>query len=433
MKKHKSIVCSTRRLPRALLAAALAAALLTGCAGQEAGQSASALPASESAAQADGAAVEKLLNGEHTLTAPGFGFMDVPTAGTIQGCYSCERINDRYQLCYVDYAAGIRAPLCPVEGCTHEDENCPAYSPVYRNVAVVGDWVLTSGWDDDDTNSLDVRKLDGSEKRILISGAKSDLLYPWGFALEGDKVWLSKEHKAVLLDPATGEIEMGADIPLLFTNVGVLGSGVLHLSSNGDELVEEHYQSTGDLLADERQEWEIRNQATVTLSAWDPRTGEEVPLQSWIQGEWRFLCVWNNKVVLFSEEQNCIEIRDLVTGEVETLMENWPEDQYIKEATLWDDRLVLETVWKAEPDNTQTWKNCLFALDMENGQVTEITLRNRGGQGTTLPRIMGESEDKFYVICSTASEENPQSVMAMISKADYYAGVDSMEPIKDMF
>ena len=48
---------------------ALAAALLAGCAGQEAGQSASALPASESAAQADESAVEMLLDGEHTLTA----------------------------------------------------------------------------------------------------------------------------------------------------------------------------------------------------------------------------------------------------------------------------------------------------------------------------------------------------------------------------
>ena len=422
-----------KQCTRAALGAALAAVLLAGCAGQGTGRSASAPPASESAPQTDGAAVEKLLDGEHSLTAPSFGFMDVPTAGTIQGCYSCERVEGRYQLCYVDYAAGTRAPLCPVAGCTHKDESCPAYSSVYRRVAVVGDWVLTSGWDDDETNSLDVRKLDGSEKRTLISGAESDLLSSWGFALEGDKVWLSKEHKAVLLDPATGEIEMGADIPLIFTNVGVLGSGVLHLSSNGDELVEEHYQPTGDLMADERQEWEIRKQATMTLSAWDPRTGEEVPLQSWIQGEWRFLRVWNNKVVLFSEEQNCIEARDLVTGEAETLMENWPEDQYIKEATLWDDRLVLETVWKAEPDNTQTWKTCLFALNMENGQVTEITLRNHGGSGTTLPRIMGESEDKFYVIYYTTSEETPQSVMAMISKTDYYAGVDSMVPIQDVF
>lgn len=46
---------------------------------------------------------------------------------------------------------------------------------------------------------------------------------------------------------------------------------------------------------------------------------------------------------------------------------------------------------------------------------------------------MGESADEFYVVCSTGSEETPQSVMAMISKADYYAGVDSMEPIKDVF
>lgn len=34
---------------------------------------------------------------------------------------------------------------------------------------------------------------------------------------------------------------------------------------------------------------------------------------------------------------------------------------------------------------------------------------------------------------ATASEEAPQSVMAMIPKADYYAGVDSMVPIKDVF
>ena len=57
-----------KQMKRAL-AAALAAALLAGCAGQEAGQSVSAPPASESAPQTDGAAVEQLLNGEHALTA----------------------------------------------------------------------------------------------------------------------------------------------------------------------------------------------------------------------------------------------------------------------------------------------------------------------------------------------------------------------------
>lgn len=74
-----------------------------------------------------------------------------------------------------------------------------------------------------------------------------------------------------------------------------------------------------------------------------------------------------------------------------------------------------------------------YLVDLESGELTEITLRNRGGQGTALARIMGESADEFYVVCSTGSEETPQSVMAMISKADYYAGVDSMEPIKDVF
>lgn len=433
MKKHKSIVCSTRRLPRALLAAALAAALLTGCAGQETGQSASTLPASESAPQADGAAVELLLNGEHTLTALPAGYMDIPLAQTSQGMYEFVNLTDRYLLCYVDHAAGTRTPLCGVAGCAHRDESCPACSPYYRNVGVAGDWVLTSGTDADGTSSLDARRLGGSEKRALLTGAEGEALYPWGFALEGDKVWLAREGKAVLLDPATGETETWADIPRPFTNVGALGSGVLRLSSNGDELVEENYQPTGDLLADERQEQEIRDQATVTLSAWDPRTGGEVPLTIWNNGEWRFMQVWNDQVVLFSEAQGRFEARDLITGEVEALAENWPAEQEVQLSYVWDGHLMVETVWKPEPDNTDTWQECLFALDLESGELTEITLRNRGGQGTTLPRIMGESEDEFCVLYSTASEEAPQSVMAMISKADYYAGVDSMEPIKDVF
>ncbi len=208
---------------------------------------------------------------------------------------------------------------------------------------------------------------------------------------------------------------------------------MLRVTSNAEKLVEENYQPTGDLLADERQEQEIRAQATVTLSAWDPRTGGEVPLTIWNNGEWRFMRVWNDRVILFSEAQGCFEARDLITGETKVLAENWPAEQRVQAAYIWDGHLMVETSWEPEPDNSDTWKECMFALDLESGELTEITLRNRGGQGTALPRIMGESEDKFYVVCFTASEEAPQSVMAMIPKADYYAGVDSMVPIKDVF
>lgn len=421
-----------KQMKRAM-AAVLAAALLAGCAGQEAGQSASALPASESAPQTGGAAVEKLLDGEHTLTAMPAGYMDTPLTQTGQGMYEFVNLEDRYLLCYVDYAAGTRAPLCDAAGCAHTDESCPAYSPYYRNVGMAGDWLLTSGTNADGTCSMDARRLDGSEKRTLFTGAEGDSLYPWGFAMEGDKVWLARDGKAVLLDPATGETETWAALPERFTAVGTLGSGVLCMASNADELMEEHYQPTGDLLADERQEQEIRDQATVTLSAWDPRTGGEVPLTSWNNGEWRFMRVWNDKVVLFSEAQGRLEARDLITGETKVLTESWPAEQKVQLSYVWDGHLMVETRWEPEPDNTDTWQECLFALDLVSGELTEITLRNHGGWGTTLPRIMGESEDMFYVISHGADTEYITEEMAVISKADYYAGVDSIQPIKDMF
>lgn len=422
-----------KQCTRAALGVALAAVLLAGCAGQEAGQSASAPPMSESAARTDGAAVEQLLKGEHTLTALPTGYMDTPLTQTGQGLYEFVNLTDRYLLCYVDYAAGTRTPLCDVAGCAHADESCPAFSPYYRNVGTAGDWILTSGTNADGTCSLDARRMDGGGKRTLITGAEGDSLYPWGFALEGDKVWLARDGKAMLLDPTTGETETWADIPALFTNVGVLGSGVLRVTSNAEKLVEENYQPTGDLLADERQEQGIRDQATVTLSAWDPRTGEEVPLLSWDNGKWQSLSCWNNKEILFSKAQGRFEAWDLATGETTVLAENWPENQFIVVGCVWDDHLMLETMWKAEPDNIDTWRECLFALDLVSGELTEITLRNHGGWGTTLPRIMGESEDMFYVISHGMDTEYMTEEMALISKADYYAGVDSMKPIKDMF
>lgn len=140
---------------------ALAAALLAGCAGQEAGQSASALPASESAAETDVAAVEQLLNGEHTLTAAPSGYLGELLAQNGQGDY---RVFDRL-LCYTDYTTGTRTPLCDTVGCTHKDENCPAFTPYFREVALAGDWVLTCGRDADGTYSLDVRRPDGGDKR----------------------------------------------------------------------------------------------------------------------------------------------------------------------------------------------------------------------------------------------------------------------------
>ena len=94
---------------------------------------------------------------------------------------------------------------------------------------------------------------------------------------------------------------------------------------------------------------------------------------------------------------------------------------------------MLETMWRTEPDNTDTWQECLFALDLESGGLTEINLRNHGGWGTTLPRIMGGSEDMFYVISHGTDTEYQTAEMALISKADYYAGVDSMVRIQDVF
>ena len=422
-----------KQCTRAALGVALAALLLAGCAGQEAGQSASAPPVSESTPETDGAAVEQLLNGEHTLTALPEGYLSTPLAQTSQGLYEFVNLTDRYLLCYVDYAAGTRAPLCNVAGCTHTDESCPAFSPYYRNVGVAGDWLLISGGDRDGTFSLDACRLDGSERKTLLSNTEGRAYHPWGLAMEGDRVWLSVEGKAVLMDLATGESEPGADESVQIANVGALGSGVLCVDSDSQKLLEEHYQPTGDLLADERQQQEILDQATMTLSAWDPRTGEEVPLMNWNNGEWRYLQVWNNKVILFSEEQGRFEARDLVTGEVTVLAENWPAEQTVLTAYVRDGHLMVETAWKPEPDNSDTWKECLFALDLESGQMTEIALRNHGGQGTTLARILGESEDKFYVLYQGAGSGHWIEEMAMIPKADYYAGVDSMEPIKDIF
>lgn len=421
-----------KQMKRAL-AAALAAALLAGCAGQEAGQSVSAPPASESAPQTDGAAVEQLLNGEHALTALPSGYMDIPLTQTGQGMYEFVNLEDRYLLCYVDYAAGTRAPLCDAAGCAHADESCPAYSPYYRNVGMAGDWLLTSGTNADGTCSMDARRLDGSEKRTLFTGAEGDSLYPWGFALEGDKVWLARDGKAVLLDPETGETEEGAELPEEFASGAAFGSGLLHGFSDGKELLEEYYQPSGDLKADMQQQEEILSETTFTVTVWDPRTGEEVPLLSWDNGKWQSLSCWNNKEILFSKAQGRFEAWDLATGETTVLAENWPENQFIVVGCVWDDHLMLETMWKAEPDNIDTWRECLFALDLVSGELTEITLRNHGGWGTTLPRIMGESEDMFYVISHGADTEYITEEMAVISKADYYAGVDSMQPIKDMF
>ena len=171
----------------------------------------------------------------------------------------------------------------------------------------------------------------------------------------------------------------------------------------------------------------------MTLSAWDPRTGGEVPLTIWNNGEWGFMRVWNDKVVLFSEAQGRFEARDLITGETKVLTESWPAEQKVQLSYVWDGHLMVETRWEPEPDNTDTWQECLFALDLVSGELTEITLSNQGGDGTRLPRILGESESEFYVIRRTPGEGGTEGGTAMISKADYYAGVDSMQPIKDVF
>ena len=76
----------------------------------------------------------------------------------------------------------------------------------------------------------------------------------------------------------------------------------------------------------------------------------------------------------------------------------------------------------------------MFALDLESGELTEVTLRSQGSDSVQLPRILGGNENEFYVLCSSPLDfETRTCETAVISKADFYAGVDSMVPIKDVF
>ena len=242
-----------KQCTRAALGVALAAVLLAGCAGQEAGQSVSAPPASESTARTDGSAVETLLNGEHTLNAAPRGYQGELLAQNGQGDY---RVVNRF-VCYTDYTTGVRTPLCDAVECTHKDENCPAFTPYFREVALAGDWVLTCGRDADGTYSLDARRTDGSNKKVLFSGLGKISFHPLGASVEGDRIWLAMEGKAVLLDPETGETEEGAELPEEFASGAAFGSGLLHGFSDGKELLEEYYQPSGDLKADMQQQEEI--------------------------------------------------------------------------------------------------------------------------------------------------------------------------------
>ena len=419
---------------RCVLAAALAAALLlAGCAGQEPGQSATASPSSESAPQADGSAVEKLLNGEHTLTsAAARAYMGTPAAETDSGFYECAGQGEHFLLCRTDYAARTRTPLCGVEGCAHGDEGCPAWRAGWRELAVSGDWLLEGGMEQDGTWSLDAQPLSGGERKNILSGVQEyTSLIP--MAEEEGSLWIAVEGKAARVDPAAGTVEYGAALPEAFQPVGALGGCILHRTSDGEALLDEYYEATGDLAADERQQQDILNRATATLAAWDPRTGEDAPLAQWAAGEYDLALVWEGKLIRHGAGRSNFEVTDLATGETAALGENWPAEQTIQTGYVRDGHLMVETRWEPEPDNSDTWKECLFALDLQSGELTEITLRNHGGQGTALARILGESADKFYVICSTGSEGKPESLMGMISKADYYAGVDSMEPIQDAF
>lgn len=414
---------------RRALAAALAAALLAGCAGQEAGQSASTQPVSESAPQTDKTAVEKLLNGEHTLTSTvARAYMGTPMAETDSGFYECAGWGEHFLICRTDYAARTRTPLCSVEGCAHEDENCPAWRAGWRELAVAGDWLLEGGMEQDDTWSLDAQPLGGGERKNILSGVKEyTSLIP--MAEEEGSLWIAVDGKAVRVDPAAGAVEYGAALPEGFQPVGALGSCILHCTSDGYALLDEYYEATGDLAADVRQQQDILNRATATLAAWDPRTGEDTPLAQWAAEEYDLALVWDGKLIRHGAGQSFFEVTDLVAGETTALGQNWPAEQTIQTAYVRDGHLMVETIWKPEPDNSETWKECLFALDLAGGGLTEITLRNQGGAGTRLPRILGESDSEFYVILRTFDGATIASEMAMISKADYYAGVDSMQPI----
>ncbi|WP_394968039.1 hypothetical protein [Candidatus Allofournierella merdipullorum] len=424
-----------KQCTRAALGVALAAVLLAGCAGQEAGQSASAPPMSESAAQTDGAAVEQLLDGEHLLAPVEKEYTKMPMAENKFGCYEFVGHGGGYLLCYTNYGARTRTPLCDAAGCIHRDESCPAFSKYYRTAVVAGDWLLTEGWCEENARSLDVRRLDGTERKELQCVDKEEDFSSFvSFAKEDGKLWMPVKGKAVLLDPATGEMEEGAAMPDTFYEVGVFGSSVLLLTDDKDALLKEYFQPTDDVETDLQSKDEILTAASAVVAAWDPRTGETVPLQSWKSTDYNLFGVWGTKIILKETRGTGLEMRDLVTGEVTALAENWPEDQSVSAAYVRDDHLMLETWWEPEPDNSDTWKECMFALDLESGELTEVTLRSQGSDSVQLPRILGGNENEFYVLCSSPLDfETRTCETAVISKADFYAGVDSMVPIKDVF
>ena len=413
-----------RKSCTAVLAGLLAAATLAGCAPEQA----PSLP--ESAREVNTAQVTARLTeaGQIIHSDLAAAFMGVLTAQTPETVYECRRVGDHYLLCGTDLAVGVCTPVCAAEGCAHAGESCPAFTRQYRETAVAGDWLLTGGWGEDGLWFVDARPLAGGEAKILLEGQKEAVSLT-AMGEEDGRLWLAVEGKAALVDPESGTVEAGAALPEPMTPMGAMGGCILHRTDDSAAMLEKYYRPTGDLAADAASQQEILDRSAVTLLAWDPRTGEDTAVAAWVAGDYDQSVVWNGKLIRHRTGQPVFESLDLATGVTETLTDAWPAEMQLLTAYVRDGRLFLEVSWSPEPDRSDLARERLFALDLAGGGLAEITLRNRGGDGTALPRVMGESEDRFYCICTTHSGNEPEGSMATISKADYYAGVDSMEPV----
>ena len=272
-----------------------------------------------------------------------------------------------YNLCFTDFAALTRVPVCADPGCAHDSEACTGWLTENTSVAVWNGKLILGNLDGSGFQWLDCMEPDGSNRHRLITlpanlsllepvAASGQAFYGVGVSVDPNDPEAKPSAGLYRLDPATGQTTQllplaGQDAASVLVG---LGDGALYLK---------RFLPDGD---------DGQRTAVGTL----PDTDYQVAT---LQG-------------------------------------------------VWDGRLLVKT-WKHLDDARATNVTRQFAVDLTTSQIAELPLpgENRVGEAVPYP-LLAEWDSQFLVETGTRRID---SHLAVISKEDFWTGKAAYTPITD--
>ncbi|MEG0736776.1 MAG: hypothetical protein RR441_07900 [Longicatena sp.] len=373
-----------------------------------------------------------------------------------------EKGETRYNIRYFDYASKQEVYLCDKPQCSHDNDSCTSYLPLGGLTSLfvsnnhlyllknpsMGNVVKADGSIEKEQGNPSIlyrMDIDGKNKKILCKLEEGFEFESTVIALSEDTLYVvASKHDLIAMDE-NSSTEIKTDSFLYKINlengekstsqnmkdkfmVGAKQNTILfqnlHYSQDLDELLKNKDYETYD---------RVSMQATTMYQTYDSKqnklgkefsTNEHYP-------------TFDGDYVFYLTQQNELCKQNIQDGNVEVLTQLNSGYTYVLSTEITDGYLVIEA-WNNNAENEYVKS---FVYSLEKDAVSEVT---QFVKGTNEPlRILGATKDNYFMLyrkdghmettwAGTQQFETDKAYYGLISKSDFYNGLDTFEDVSSI-